>query len=182
MNRRFFAIAGYLVAIAVGVGIGYLIGRNNSSERELAEIHPDSKPGEIGPDWKEWKYPGCAEHDFTKVGGGQSAGVKTPMHYDLVMTTKDDLEKVLGFYVEKTGISLLSSHTGEGAGGKNDDVWFVTSDSRSPSEVDQTATKDRPVRTKMFGKRTATYDLTMFVSRANDEKHTHIILSYDLKK
>jgi hypothetical protein len=177
MKRSIIIIAGFLVALAVGLGIGYLVGRNNPSERGLVEKPAVLKPGETGPDWKEWKYPGCAEHGGGQVGGGQNAGVKEPMQYDLVMTTQDDYEKVLGFYAEKTGISILAVENGAGAGGGNHDSWFVYDDSRLPNVA-----QSRPVRVKMFGKRTPTYDLTMFISRANDEKHTHIILVYVLKK
>ena len=36
----------------------------------------------------------------------------------------------------------------------------------------------RPVKIKVFAKRTLAADLTMFVSRATGEQDTHIILAY----
>jgi hypothetical protein len=177
MKRSLIIIAGFLVAAAIGVGIGYLVGRNNPQDRKLAENPAALKQDEARPDWKEWKYPGCVERGFGQVGGGQSGGVKTPMDYHSVMTTPDDYEKVLGFYAEKTGISVLALENGAGAGGGTSGEWFVANDSLLPDEVAQ----NRPVRVRMFGKRTPTYDLTMFISRANDEKHTHIILAYTKK-
>jgi len=182
MNRSVLVTAALLAALAVGIGIGYLVGRNNPGERGLAENPTVLKPGETGPDWKEWKYPGSADHESGQAGGGLDAGVRSPMHYDLVMTTKDDYEKVLGFYAEKTGLSLVDNDKGSGVGGGNHELWFVANDSSSPNDVTGVSQEDRPVKTKLFGKRTPAYDLTMFISRAKDEKNTHIVLVYDLKK
>jgi hypothetical protein len=100
------------------------------------------------------------------------------------MTTQDDYETVLKFYSDKTGIANLEAGTGAGTRGSFDsktsslETWFVLTDSLSPEH----ANRDRPVKAKMFGKRTPVYDLTMLVSRANDEKHTHIVLAYYPRK
>jgi hypothetical protein len=37
----------------------------------------------------------------------------------------------------------------------------------------------RPVRTKCLIRRGRAYDLTVFISRADGEAHTHIVLLYD---
>ena len=179
MKRRLFIIAGYLVAIAVGVAIGYFAGRNNLLAGRLSETSSDLKAGEAGPDWKEWKYPGCAEHGSSLGGGGQAGMSKVPPLYCLVMTTPDDYEKVLKYYADKMGNSVLAVGAGSGtkvdsSNPENCENWFVLNDALSP----EGANRSRPVKAKVFGKRTPTYDLTMHVSRANDENHTHIMLAY----
>jgi hypothetical protein len=178
MNRTLFLAAGFLVAIVVGVVIGYLAGRNNLMAGRIAENSTDQEPREASLDWQQWKYPGCSEHDSSLGGGGQMGKARVPSHYCLVMTTPDDYEQVLKFYADKKGFSdLAGSGSGTRASSNPDlfESWFVLSDSLAPDGVNQS----RPVKAKLFGKRTPTYDLTMLVSRAKDEKHTHIVLSYN---
>ncbi|MGA2255314.1 MAG: hypothetical protein ABSG53_11680 [Thermoguttaceae bacterium] len=188
MKRSIIIIAGLLVALAVGGGIGYLAGRNNSPapERGLGQnpadlsnnSNTDRDDNKSDEDWQQWKYPGCAEHESSLGGGGQLGTARVPPHFCLVLTTQDDYEKVLRFYADKTGTGLTGGGSGTTANGNSKDAnmesWFVMNDSLSP----EGANRNRPVKTKMFGKRTPRYDLTMFFSRANDEKHTHMLLVY----
>jgi hypothetical protein len=179
--KRLLILAGFLAAVAVGAAVGYLVGRHRPRGAGLA-----GNPAEAGPDWKEWKYPGGAEHDSSLGGGGQIGTAGVPPHYCLAMTTEDDYEKVLRFYADKPGMSGLAAGTGSGMkGGASTDpntsyieTWFVLNDGWSPEGV----SRGRPVKVKVFGKRTGTYDLTMHVSRASDEKHTHIVLAYYPKR
>jgi hypothetical protein len=198
MKKGIVTIAGFLVAIAVGIAIGYLGGRNNVFGRGISDRSVNPKPGEAAPerigdnsvgskpreaasDWREWKYPGSAEHDSSTWGGGQAGNARLPGHYGMVMTTQDDYEKVLQFYADKTGVGAIAGSEGGGGmkfstGGNTSSMedWFVLNDSQSPGGANQS----RPVKAKGFAKRTLLYDLTMFVTRADNEKHTHVVLAY----
>jgi hypothetical protein len=184
MKQRIFIIGGFLVAIVLGLGIGYLAGRNSLPRQELTENAADLKPEDVERVGQDWKYPGCSAHDSSQGGGGKIGSAIVSPHYCLVMTTPDDYEAVLKFYADKTGIPSLVAGTGGGSRGSFDsktgslETWFVLNDSLSPEGPN----RSRTVKAKMFGKSTPTYDLTILVSRANDEKHTHIVLAYYPRK
>jgi hypothetical protein len=180
MKRAALVSARVLAVIGVGVALGYFIGRNDLLGQDRAENTVELMPADAESQGKDWKYPGCSDHDSSLGGGGHVGRAKVPPHYCLVMTTQDDYEKVLKFYADKTGISSLVAGTGGGTTMKFDtttshfETWFVLNDNLSPGGANQ----GRPVRAKVFAKRTATYDLTVFISRATNEKHTHIVLAY----
>jgi hypothetical protein len=182
MKHRIFIVGGFFVALAVGVAIGYLAGRNSLPGQGRAEITPGLKPENVELAWQDWKYPGCSVHDSSQGGGGNIGSASVSPHYCMIMTTQDDYETVLKFYADKTGISLAG--TGAGSRGTFDsktgslESWYVLNDNLPPEGPN----RSRPVKAKMFGKSTAAYDLTMLVSRATDEKHTHIFLAYYPRK
>jgi hypothetical protein len=177
MKRIVLVIVVFLVAITAGVGIGYLAGRNNLLGRE-----PVAKSrGVDESDWKQWKYPGSRELASSQGGGIQVMETSLPQHYCLAMATRDDFEKVLGFYADKTGIANLATVGGGGSrvhfdsAGTDIEDWFAIDDSLPANRSDSAK---RPVKTKVFAKRTLAADVTMFISRATDEQDTHIILAY----
>jgi hypothetical protein len=180
MKKYVLIVLGLLASLAVGAAGGYAVGRHR-----FPGSPGDAKTAEAAPDWQEWKYAGSSEHDSLTGGGTQTSSGAVPPHFCLVMTTEDDYEKVLRYYADKTGVASLEAG-GSGGGtrfnfgpnGAYAEEWFVLNDSRSPNSANQ----DRPVKMKMFGRRTLTYDLTMLISRANDEKHTHIVLAFYPRK
>jgi hypothetical protein len=194
MKKLALIVVGLLASLAVGAAGGYAVGRHglpgSPADAKTGESAPDwkdlpgspadAKTGESAPDWKEWKYPECSEHESSTGGGTQTSSGGVPPHFCLVMATPDDYERVLRYYGDKAGIPGLEQGSGAGTkvntGGPQVHVeeWFVLNDSHPPNR----ATQSRPVKMKMFGRRTLTYDLTMLISRANDEKHTHIVLAF----
>ena len=177
MKRIVLVIVAFLVAIAAGVGIGYVAGRNNLLGREPAA----KSRGDDESDWKQWKYPGSTELGSSRGGGGQVREANLPPHYCLAMATPDDFEKVLGFYADKTGIANLATVGGGGSKMHFDSArtdiedWFTIDDSLPANRSDSSK---RPVKIKVFAQRTLAADVTMFISRASDEQDTHIILAY----
>ena len=84
MTKRRIVTVGVSALLALGIAAWYgsAVARN------------DAKAGQAG--FEGWKYPGAKEHASGQGAGGHHA----------VLTTADDLDKVVAFYEKKTGVLL----------------------------------------------------------------------------
>jgi hypothetical protein len=72
-------------------------------------------------------------------------------------------------YVPNSRMAVSSVGTSNGASNHLRDDVNDANDSQ----------KSRSVRAKCLSRRCPSYDLTVFITRADDESHTHIVLLYD---
>ena len=114
--------------------------------------------------FNRWKYPGAKE-----LGGGQGAG-----GHHAVLITADGLDKVVAFYEKKTGEKLTPDAAGgHGIGGGPGEAHVFQDDSVQPG-----GKAERPVVVRVLVQRAKGHDLTLVLSRAKGEDHTHIALTY----
>src|SRR5690348_2173959 len=104
---------------------------------------------------EKYRYPNAE-----KEGGG---GILAPNLESQIMITKDDFKKVVKHYEQVLGDKLL---TGGGIA-LSGTSKFILDDS-----------KDRPVKVLVYVHQAENYSLTLVISRANEEKMTHIALIY----
>jgi hypothetical protein len=130
-----------------------------------------AKAGADKPGFEGWKYPGAME-----LGSGQGAG-----GFHAMLATTDRLDKVEAFYEKKTGEKLKPAQPGghgigseTGAGGKAAKVRVFQDDSIQPGAKAEA----RPVMVRILVQRAKDYDLTLVISQAKGEDHTHIALTY----
>jgi hypothetical protein len=195
MWRRLRIAVGLVVLFAAGIGLGMLVQYKLQSGMAEATAEGAARPfvqlakglageGDLGPPAPpvdDWRYPDAAEQGRTK-GGSLEVGGQTvkPAPFYVLWTTPDDYEKVVAFYGEKCGVGPTP---GGGIGTKfqatadkvQTEVNFSLRDERVP-----TASLDsRPVRVLCLRQRCGSYDVAVFITRAQGEKHTHIILLYE---
>jgi len=189
MQNRTFVFVSLIVLAGVAFGAGVLAKRHmrnariragEAFARDLAGLN-DAVPA--APKWEDWLYPNA------KVKGtAVSAAVRVSQelvhaagHY-AVLVSKDDFETVARFYAERLKFDdpaaiakseLAFSSQGSIQGESN----HVLDDYR---DVDETQ-KARPVRSKCLVRRSPSYDLSVFINRAESESETHIVLLYDPK-
>jgi hypothetical protein len=90
------------------------------------------------------------------------------------------LDKVVAFYEKKTGEKLAPDQPGgngiggeNGVGGKVVEARVFQDDSVQPAA----RSEPRPVVVRILVQRAKDYDLTLVVSRAKGEDHTHVALT-----
>jgi|SRR5882672_12563583 hypothetical protein len=104
---------------------------------------------------EKYRYPNAE-----KEGGG---GILAPNLESQIMITKDDFKKVVKHYEGVLGDKL----SGVGQAAMIGTSKFIVDDS-----------KDRPVKVLVYVHQAESYSLTLVISRANEEKMTHIALIY----
>ncbi len=104
---------------------------------------------------EKYRYPNAE-----KEGGG---GILAPNLESQIMITKDDFKKVVKHYEEILGDKLLTG----GPVALSGTDKFIVDDS-----------KDRPVKVLVYVHQAQKYSLTLVISRAKEEKMTHIALIY----
>ena len=129
----------------------------------------------------EWKYP-----EATVLSGGfgsnsgSSAGA-VPHSYTLTsvnMTSKDDFEKVLNYYKEKTGIKAEGNTNPRITVGPALAYSRLSGDSGANAKVALDESTLRPaVKLRFFMTLDETSLVGIVVSRAKDEKETHIAIT-----
>jgi hypothetical protein len=113
-----------------------------------------------------WKYTGATELGTGPVGPGG--------HYAVLATT-DGLDKVVAFYEKKTGEKLTTdSPGGQASRGGAEEAWACLDDSVQPGVKHEM----RLVTVRVFVQRKKEYYVTLVISRAKGEDHTHISLTY----
>jgi hypothetical protein len=120
---------------------------------------------------KEFVYPGAKQLGKEHTGPGMYLGK---------FTTPDDFgkvsawyKKVIGFEEEK-GVTIL-----EGIEYKQPGVWTSLADnSRQPGKDERTPGEPRPLTVQVLLKKTNDMLVVAVVSRGQDEKLTHVALTY----
>ncbi len=93
-----------------------------------------------------------------------------------VLLTPDDYDKVVEFYRTKVGFKEKAfGHLSEVEGVSGEEKHFLSDNELAPAVPG----KARPLRAVCLLHRNSSYDLTAFVTRAEGEKHTHIVLLYN---
>jgi hypothetical protein len=157
----FIGVAFFLVAVVAFYGGVY-----------VGSAKPDPQPGvPAAPPSDYWTYPGSAS--------GMSSG--SGENLLATSTTPDDFKEVARFYHEQIGATLGAggnfemegsglASTGTGRGTYTYVVDSLRKDGRA-----------RGVRVATFDVRSPSYDLSVFVSRAEGEPDTHIVVTYHAK-
>jgi len=108
---------------------------------------------------EKYRYPNAE-----KEGGG---GILAPDLESQVMITKDDFETVVKHYEKVLGDKVPPDARVSSIG----TTKFIVSDSKDDG-------KDRPVKVLILVHQERTYSLTLVISRAKEEKMTHIAMVY----
>jgi hypothetical protein len=134
-----------------------------------------------------WSYPD-AELQSGGSGGGITLNdeILIPPTYKAIWTTPDSFEDVIRFYSEHLGFEDSDRFmerqpiAGQGYRGTDTadgpDFKHHIRDNRIPNELRDIL---RPVRVESFVRRCRSYFLTVFITRADGENHTHIVVVYD---
>jgi hypothetical protein len=189
MSKRFVISVALFVAIALAFGAGLLVQRQfqlvplRIAEQFTRDLAGLDDPIPAAPQWEAWRYPNADTR-------GNIQGSSTRINEKLVRpsaryflcTTSDALEDVARFYAEKAGFSdvdkVAKSTSGVSSQGTlKGDSNHVLDDFDDPKDPQA----PRPVRSKCLIRRCPSYDLTVFVTRADSENHTHILILYDPK-
>jgi hypothetical protein len=191
MRRRFLIGISVLVLFGTGFGVGVLvqyrlqIGLNAADARSFLDFARglSGEGGESGPapSLEYWRYPGAAEHSSGRgpslVINGQT--VKPAAEY-LLLATTDDYQKVAAYYGTKLGfratgdfgISGMTNQTSTEAG-----FQLALADGQDPDLPGNA----RPMRVLCLRQSCASYSVVVFITRADKEGHTHVILLCDPK-
>jgi hypothetical protein len=148
-------LAAILLVVGAAAWNGYAIAQKDAPPKESVD-----KPG-----FERWKYPGAKE-----LGSDQGAG-----GFHAMLATTDDLDKVVAFYEKKTGEKLKADQPGgHGIGGGEGESRAFQDDSVQPG----VKAEQRPVVVRILVQRAKSYDLTLVITKAKGEDHTHVALTY----
>lgn len=178
-------VGAILVMLAFVAGVllqrQFAIVRIRGAEQVAREISGIDDPVPPAPQWESWMYDGAKRQ-------GQIEGTSTELMGELIrpkghfgaFTTSDTFEQVAKFYAEQLRFenadTVAQSHQAvlsEGNAGA--EANYLLDDTADVSEPG----RSRPVRVKCLLRRTRSYDMTVFISRAENEDQTHILLVYD---
>ena len=138
----------------------------------VASAWGDEPPTATAKAASAWEYPGAKNSMSSEVG---------PL-YNSVRTTTDDLASVVAHYEKKLGTKIAvdkaEAGAAEGGSGKQTAVF---QDSLQPAR-DAKKAEARDVTVLLASQNTKAYCLTLVISRAKREKHTHIALTYVSKR
>jgi hypothetical protein len=187
-NPLILGISGIALLIA-GAALGFLV-QGQMRWGEVAGAPANGRtPLASAPDISEWKYPG-AEKGVENTGASlrDASGEKLLKltGHAAVWTTPEDFDKVVAFYTNK-----LEVETDDPAA-KSDGMYSWTSAPTVNTPMAKALIPDttpagtkalsaRPVRVQCLFRRTTSYAVTVFVSRADSEDHTHIVVAYDIR-
>jgi len=189
MRKRILPTVAILVVVALAFGAGvlmqqrYQLARVDAIKVFARDFVGLDDPLSPAPAWEEWQYPKAdcigSGHDQDLTMGGKL--VRPAGHY-AVLVTPDAFEDVARFYAEKTGFddpaSVARSHAAISSQGTiQGESSHLLDDSDSAADL----AKARPVRAKCLVRRCPSYDLTVFLTRAEGETNTHIVLVYQPK-
>ncbi len=121
---------------------------------------------------KKFEYP-----DADVSGNGLTQRDGRSLYY-CTMTTPDDLEKALNYYEEKTGQKLTVDAGTVSSRGRDDWIGAVQDDSVTRIGNGAERMSARAMTVRVVSVDAKAYHLTLVFSRAKDEKHTHIVLTY----
>jgi len=191
VRRRFLIGVGVVALFCAGLGSGmfvqhrYQIGVAAAAAQPLLDFTRglSTEGGESGPapPLEHWRYPGAIDHGS---GRGSSLAINgkvvTPAPEYLVLATADDYEQVAAHYGTKLGfvaagdfgISGMTNKTSTESG-----FQLALADGKDPGP----GSEARPVRVLCLRQTCASYTAVAFITRAENEAHTHVILLYDPK-
>jgi serine/threonine protein kinase len=190
--RRNRIVAALLTALLVVMTASTLIVSWSVGRKTVEALLPEKQKftGESPPTPESFFYPGAESRSRSEWGGG----VVNNVHFGsngktFVLTTPDSYNKVAAFYGEKTRqkVDLDKWPYGSGVSGGNNfeygkkwDWWtnVLERDEDIPGKVGA----KRPIRNHAMLLRTPFYSLTVFLSRADNEDLTHIMLCYEVHK
>jgi hypothetical protein len=192
MRKRILIGIGLLALFAAGVGLGMVVqypiqlGVADAVLRPFFEAFYGGGPSGPAPPLEQWRYPGAADQSFGQAPMLSFNGqVPTPQPEFFASTTVDDYEKVAAHYGAKLGFFDGAIDTsGFGLMGTifvhNSNAGFQTlvTDGKVPRPLQE---NDRPVRAVCLRQTCRSYDVVVFITRAEKEEHTHIILLYNPK-
>lgn len=167
------AILAVGVAAFAGYSLGYRQGQWTGFVAATAKAAA-TKPAR----WEDWKYPRM-NHQFhsTTGGGGHVAGHVFRPQNCLVGASADSFDQVVAHYAELCGPEgSLAEVKGDLDSGVDARIRHCRhlDDSKRPGAGGMLS--PRPVRVRTFAVQTPDYAVTVTVSRADDEKETHVIL------
>jgi len=186
MWKRLLIGASTLALVTAGIGIGMFvqyrlqIGVAQATARQFQNLARglagEGATGPAAPPLDDWRYPdaheqGKLEGTSVEINGRQVI----PPPYGARWTTSDDYDKVVAFYAGKGGFKHTNGQYFEA--NTQGESNIVLSDDQLPDG----SVKSRPVHALCLRRRCASYDLTVFISRAETEAHTHIVLLYEPK-
>jgi len=191
MRRRFLIGIGALALFGAGFGVGMFVQYRLQVGVAAAAARPfldfarglSGEGGESGPapPLEHWSYPGATEHGRGRgpslVINGQT--VKPAPEY-LLLATTDDYQKVVTHYGSKLGFVAASDFGLSGMTNKTSTeagFQLAFADGQDPG----TAGNARPVRVQCLRQTCVSYSVVVFITRAETEGHTHVILLYDPK-
>jgi hypothetical protein len=191
MRRRFligigvFALFGAGVAVGMSVQYRLQIGVAAAAAQPLLDFARglSGEGGESGPapPLEHWRYPGATELGTGRgpslVISGQTA---KPAPEYLLLATADDYQKVAGHYGTKLGFRAASDFGLTGMTNQTSTesgFQLALADGQDPGP----ASNARPVRVLCLRQTCASYSAVVFITRAEKEGHTHVVLLYDPK-
>jgi hypothetical protein len=188
--RKLVSVLAILVLVGAAFAGGYYLHLCQSMGHVVAIgevpslVSTEPRPAKP-PEWTAWQYPGSTEGGSSKGGGGTLNRVRVGPIYSVILTTPDDLDKVLEWYANKFDSEIIAVPTGSGSMSRvntaNQDDPVINGNvmlaSDRPSD-DRAQGRWRPVRMKVISVRTPRYDLVLNVSRADGESHTHVVVTY----
>lgn len=176
-----------LAALAFGAGIfahgEYQAAQIRGAEKFARELVGLDGSVPLAPAWDDWQYPGARPKATIQGASVRVSGkLERPAGRYAVFASKDAFEDVARFYAEKAHFeqpeqvarsqSATSSH-----GSLQGESNHLLDDHRDPADPEHA----RAARSKCLIRRCPSYDLTVFITRADEEPYTHIVLLYDPK-
>jgi hypothetical protein len=147
--------------------------------RDLAGLDEPVPPA---PRWENWQYPHAKS--LSHIQGSATRVmeelVRPAGHYAVCVTT-DAFEDVARFYAEKAHFDepdeVAQSRLATSSHGTLTESNHWMDDDTAAADAQQS----RPVRSKCMIRRCPAYDLSVFITRADGEAPTHIVVLYDPK-
>ena len=188
--RKQILFTGIIVAAAAlvfGAGIlaqrQYQLARIHAGEEMARDLAGLNDPVPLAPPWREWQYP-RARILGTRTGVSVriSEELVRPAGHYAVLVTPDGFEQVARFYAaiahfenpDEVASSRAAMSSRESLHGESNHWLDDCSAAGDPSQL-------RPLLAKCLVRRCPSYDLTIFITRADGEPQTHITLLYDPK-
>jgi hypothetical protein len=157
--------------LLLGVGLGFVGGLTYTAYRA------EARRAAAAVGWEQWAYPGAKKVASASGGAVWVGNQAVTQHYGHAYETADGLDKVVQFYAAKLG--NVGSRSAPGMTGS-----FTTSDPQDVHNALYVAdglpptTPARSLQVQSFGLRTLDYDVAVFVSRADGEDKTHVLVIY----
>ncbi len=191
LRRRFLIGIGVFAILGAGVGIGMfvqyrfqigVIARASQPFLDFARgLSGEGGPSGPPPAMEHWRYPGATEQSSGRGPSLEANGqtVKPASQY-LVLATADDFQKVAAYYGTKLGLGGVYDGQFGGMNRTSTEHGFqlAIADGLDPRAGPQTV---RPVRVQCLRQTCASYGMIVFITRADKETHTHVVLLYDPK-
>jgi hypothetical protein len=130
-------------------------------------LHSQEKP-ELTKSAELWEYPGAKKH--TSHAGGAL--------YMSLSTTEHDLAKVAKHYGKKFAMEFAVKHPASGIRGGDEEATGALNDSFQQRSTDNLP---RAVQMAVATQKTKEYVVTVILSQAKGEEHTHIVVSFTRK-